>query len=84
MEDRKGNEYTNRMRGAMRTLRNPTPIPVDIVQQKDHIELRVDSKGAFDRLPLASRMNFIAYLNALADIIQSEGSRANITGIRIG
>jgi len=84
MEDSTENQYTNKMRMALRTLKNPTPIPVYIVQHKDHIALRVDHKGVFDRLPLGSRMNFIAYLNSMADIIQAEGSRANITGIRIG
>jgi hypothetical protein len=70
------------MRRGIRTLQNPTPIPVDIVQQKDYIELRVDPKK-FERLPIKSKMNFIAYVNAIADIIDSEGSKAMISGIKV-
>jgi len=76
------NNYTNTMRRGIRTLQNPTPIPVDIVQQKDYIELRVDPKK-FERLPIKSKMNFIAYVNAIADIIDSEGSKAMISGIKV-
>lgn len=76
------NNYTNTMRRGIRTLKNPTPIPVDVVQQKEYIELRVDP-AKFERLPIKSRMNFIAYVNAIADIIETEGSRAMISGIKV-
>jgi hypothetical protein len=75
------NDYTNKMRMAVRTLKNPTPIPVDVVQHKDYIELRVASSQNFSKLPLKSRMNFISYLNTMADYISSEGSRVYVTGI---
>lgn len=74
------NNYTNTMRRGIRTLKNPTSIPVDVVQQKDYLELRVDAQK-FQRLPIKSKMNFLAYVNAVADIIESEGSRAMISGI---
>jgi hypothetical protein len=76
------NRYTNTMRRGIRTLKNPTAIPVDIVQQKEYIELRVDPVK-FERLAIKTRMNFIAYVNAIADIIESEGSRAMISGIKV-
>jgi len=75
------NQYTNKMRMAVRTLKNPTAIPVDVVQHKDYIELRVASSKDFSRLALKSKMNFISYLNAMADYIASEGSVVYVTGI---
>lgn len=77
------NNYTNQMRLAIRTLKNPSPIPVYIVQQKDGIEIRVDHKGVFDRMTPANRLNFISYLKDVTDIIESEGSVAYVTGIKI-
>ena len=77
------NDYTNKMRYAVRTLKNPTAIPVDVVQHKDAIELRVSSPQAFNRLPVKDRMNFISYLHTMADYIGSEGSRVYVTGAQI-
>lgn len=70
------------MRRGIRTLNNPTHLPVDIVKQKDFLELRVDP-SRFDRLSIKSRIDFIAYVNSIADIIESEGSRAMISGIKV-
>jgi hypothetical protein len=70
------------MRRGVRSLKNPTSIPVDIVQQKEYVELRVNP-SSFQKLPIKSRMNFIGYLNEIADIIESEGSRAMISGVKI-
>lgn len=75
------NDYTNRMRMAVRTLKNPTAIPVDVVQHKDALELRVSSREEFNKLPMASKMNFISYLHTLADYIGSEGSTVYVTGV---
>lgn len=75
------NDYTNKMRMAVRTLKNPTSIPVDVVQHKDALELRVSSRDEFNKLPMSSKMNFISYLHTLADYIGSEGSRVYVTGV---
>lgn len=75
------NDYTNKMRMAVRTIKNPTSIPVDVVQHKDSLELRVASREDFNRLPVGSRMNFIAYLHTLADYIGSEGARVYVSGV---
>ena len=75
------NDYTNKMRMAVRTLKNPTSIPVDVVQHNDALELRVASRDDFNKLPMASKMNFISYLHTLADYIGSEGARVYVTGV---
>lgn len=75
------NDYTNKMRMAVRTIKNPTSIPVDVVQHKDALELRVASREEFNRLPMGSKMNFISYLHTLADYIGSEGARVYVTGV---
>lgn len=77
------NDYTNKMRYAVRTIKNPTAIPVDVVQHTDALELRVSSPEAFKRLPVKDRMNFISYLHTMADYITSEGSRVYVTGAEI-
>lgn len=77
------NDYTNKMRYALRTLKNPTTIPVDVVQHTDAIELRVAGSDAFDRLPVKDRMNFISYLHTMADYISSEGARVYVTGAKV-
>lgn len=77
------NDYTNKMRYAIRTLKNPTGIPVDVVQHTEAIELRVASPEAFGRLAIKDRMNFISYLHTMADYIGSEGSRVYVTGAEI-
>jgi len=77
------NDYTNRMRYAIRTIKNPTAIPVDVVQHKDAIELRVSSSEAFKRLAIKDRMNFISYLHTMADYIGAEGSRVYVTGAEV-
>jgi hypothetical protein len=71
------------MRYAIRTIKNPTAIPVDVVQHKDAIELRVSSPQAFKMLPIKDRMNFISYLHTMADYIGSEGSRVYVTGAEV-
>jgi hypothetical protein len=76
------NNYTNHMRMAIRTLKNPTPLAVDIVKQQEFIELRVDA-GKFQKLNMKSKMSFLSYLNAIVNIIESGGSRAAISGIDI-
>lgn len=75
------NNYTNKMRMAVRSIKNPTSIPVDVVQHKDSLELQVSSREQFNRLPVASRMNFISYLHTLADYIGSEGATVYVTGV---
>jgi len=86
VEESKGesevSKYTNRMRLALRTLKNPTPIPVDIAQHDDRIELQVDPE-LVERLPMKKRLDFFAYLNSMRDIVESEGSPCSIKGIRI-
>ncbi len=76
-------DYTNKMRYAVRTLKNPSPIPVDVVQHTDAIELRVASPEAFKRLAIKDRMNFISYLHTMADYISSEGARVYVTGAEV-
>jgi hypothetical protein len=71
------------MRYALRTLKNPTAIPVDVVQHTDAIELRVASAEAFKRLAIKDRMNFISYLHTMADYIGSEGTRVYVTGAEV-
>jgi len=77
------NDYTNTMRYAVRTIKNPTAIPVDVVQHTDAIELRVSNSDAFRKLPIKDRMNFISYLHTMADYIGSEGSRVYVTGAEV-
>ncbi len=77
------NDYTNKMRYAVRTLKNPTAIPVDVVQHTDAIELRVASSDAFSRLSIKDKMNFISYLHTMADYISSEGGRVYVTGAEV-
>jgi hypothetical protein len=76
------NKYTNRMRYALRTLKNPTPLDVSVVQQKDFIELRVDPV-LFKRLGTKAKLNFISYLNDMVNIVESEGSSAVVTGVSL-
>lgn len=77
------NDYTNRMRMAVRTVKNPSPIPVDVIQHSDAIELRVSSSDAFKRLSFKERMSYISYLHTLADYIGSEGARVYVTGAEV-
>ena len=77
------NNYTNKMRYAVRTIKNPTSIPVDVVQHADAIELRVASSDSFKRLPVKDKMNFVSYLHTMADYISSEGARVYVTGAEI-
>jgi pyruvate kinase len=75
--------YTNKMRYAIRTVKNPTRIPVDVLQHTDGIELRVSSTQDFKRLAIKDRMNFISYLHTMADYISSEGARVYVTGAEV-
>lgn len=75
--------YTNKMRYAIRTLKNPTPIAVDVVQHNDAIELRVSSPQDFTRLAIKDRMNFMSYLHTMADYISSEGVSVYVTGAEV-
>jgi len=72
--------YTNKMRTAVRTIKNPTSVPVDIALLDTHIELRVDS-NKFNKLGMYRKLSFMAYLNDLCDIIKSEGTDAFVVGI---
>jgi hypothetical protein len=71
------------MRYAVRTVKNPTSIPLDVIQQKDGLELRVSNTAAFKALPLTDRMNFISYIHTLADYMTSEGAKVYVTGTQI-
>lgn len=75
------NNYTNTMRMAVRTIKNPTPIPVDVVQHSDSLELRVASEEMFNNLTVADKMNFLSYLHTLSDYMSSEGATVYVSGV---
>lgn len=77
------NNYTNTMRYAVRTIKNPTSIPLDVIQQPDGLELRVSNTQAFKALSLTDRMNFISYIHTIADYMTAEGAKVYVTGAQI-
>jgi hypothetical protein len=64
--------YDNAVRYAVRTLRNPTKVGVDVVQYKDHIALRVNNDEV-ERLETPVKLSFLAYVAELATIIEEHG-----------
>jgi len=65
--------YDNAVRHAVRTVKNPTNIPVYIEQQPDgDILLHVDHDSA-RALPKAQRANFLAYIRDVINIIEVHG-----------
>jgi len=75
------NNYTNTMRMAVRTIKNPTSIPIDVVQHTNSLELRVASEELFNSLPMAEKMNFLSYLHTLSDYMSSEGASVYVSGV---
>jgi len=65
--------YDNAIRYAVRTLKNPTAIPVDVAELPNgEVLLHVDHAAA-KRLPKLQRASFAAYLNDLVNIIEEHG-----------
>jgi hypothetical protein len=71
------------MRYAVRTIKNPTHIPLDVIQQKDGLELRVSNPQAYKALSLKARMSYISYIHTVADYMTSEGAKVYVTGTQI-
>lgn len=65
--------YDNAIRHALRTLKNPTAIPVDVSQMPSgEIRLLVD-RNSFLRLPKMRALAFESYLQDLCNIIEYHG-----------
>jgi hypothetical protein len=65
--------YDNAIRAALRTIKNPTAIPIDVEQLPNgDIKLHVDPKSV-KQLPRMRRLAFASYLKDLLDIIQVHG-----------
>lgn len=71
------NVYTNKMRYAIRTLKNPAPIDVFIKQHEEYIELAID-KQEFDKLPTSKRLDFMAYVYDMQNVLESEGATVRV------
>lgn len=65
--------YDNGLRFALRTVKNPTAIPVDVAELPGgDIQLRVNHSSV-KQLPKLERAMFAGYLRDLVNIIQTHG-----------
>ena len=65
--------YDNAVRFALRTVKNPTGVPVDVAELPGgDIQLRVDHK-LVRTLPKVRRAAFAGYLADLVNIIEEHG-----------
>jgi len=65
-------KYTNEMRAAVRALKNPTSLHVDVAQAGDQLFLLVDN-AAYQRLGPKEQADFKAYTRYIASIIELGG-----------
>lgn len=64
--------YTNEMRRALRAVKNPTPLPVDISVKDDQIFLLVNGRG-IEKLEKKQQQDLNAYLREVKGIIRLGG-----------
>jgi hypothetical protein len=64
--------YDNAVRYAVRTVKNPTGIGVDVVQYKDHVALRVKDTD-MAKLSSVQKVRFLSYVAELSSIIETHG-----------
>lgn len=64
--------YTNDMRHAVRAIKNPTPLHIDVSIKDDQIFLLV-SQGGIQQLSKKQQKDFNAYLREVKGIIKLGG-----------
>jgi hypothetical protein len=73
--------YTNDMRYAVRAMKNPTPLPIDVGVHNDQITLIISKQG-FQRLTPPQQRDFMAYAKQVIRIIElGGGGRVRIQGV---
>lgn len=65
--------YTNDMRHAVRAIKNPTPLPIDVAQQGDKIRLLV-SRSGFAQLNPKQQSDFRAYTKQVVSVLELGGT----------
>lgn len=64
--------YTNEMANAIRGIKNPTPLPVDVSVKGEMIYLLINRQG-YERLEKNQQADFNAYLRDVKGVIRLGG-----------
>lgn len=76
--------YTNEMRHAVRALKNPTPLHVDVAEKDGNLKLLID-QPMYNKLSKGQKADFNAYLKQMIAVIElGGGGRVDVLHIGPG